>query len=104
MLGADGAGLNCCASFKAFHMLTNMLVCQSTSSGGVPAAMKSNHICFQVTFLGTVKPIELVFWLSKLPLYHASIMSLLHVPYPRFVSFLQIFNGLSTIANILSHN
>lgn len=53
MVGPDGGGLNCCLGFKAFHRLTNRaLGCQSIWLGGVPTAMTSNYICFQVTFIG----------------------------------------------------
>lgn len=54
MVGADGVGLNYHSGFKAFHRLTDTaLGCWSICSGGVPTAVRPNHICFQVIFTGT---------------------------------------------------
>lgn len=51
---AGRAGLNCCSGFKAAHRRTKVaLGCQSIFSGGVPATMSSNHICYQVSFSKT---------------------------------------------------
>lgn len=46
---ANGVGLSCCFGFQAFHIA---LGCWSVCSEGIPAAMRSNHTCFQVTFIG----------------------------------------------------
>lgn len=54
VVGEDGADLYYCTGFKTFHRLTNTaLGCQSTHSGGVPAAMKPNYICFWVILIGS---------------------------------------------------
>lgn len=53
VVGAGGADLNCFSGIKAFHRLTYpALGYQSVFSGGILAAMRSNHICFWITLTG----------------------------------------------------
>lgn len=63
--GRGGTGLNC-SGFKVFYRLANAaLGCQSTFSGGVPAARRSNHICFQFTFIGSLQLTGIAFGFSS---------------------------------------
>lgn len=94
MVGQVG-GLNCCPGFKALHRLTNTIMGYgSVFSRGALAPM-SNHICFWV-------PVSRHFTTdcgSLLAFWAISLSDLSHNPYPfpRFVSFPQISNGLSSI-------
>lgn len=55
--------------FKAFQSLTNTMLCGwSVFLGGHLAARMSNHICFGVTFMSTLRPNGIVFLLSQFPL------------------------------------
>lgn len=65
---ANGAGLNC-SGFKAFHRTTNaVLGCWPMCSDGIPSAIRSNHTCFWVIFIGPFT----AFWLFPLPFHFGS--------------------------------
>ena len=100
MAGASGAGLNCCSGFKALHRLTSGL--QSTFSGGVPAAMRSNYISPGLLSPDPLQLIGIAFWLFQLSLYLESFPQF--VLFPGFESLPQIRDGLPNNTNVLSHN
>lgn len=50
MTGVERAGLNYCSGLNVFHMLPTQHCCLPVFKVGVWAAMRSNHICFWVTF------------------------------------------------------
>lgn len=103
MMGPDVAGINSCSDFKAFHMSIDIgLGCQSIFSGDILAAMRLNHIYFQVTSIGPFTADWdrlLAFQLFSLSQFFSQPVSVSGI-----CQFLQINNGVHIIINIVSHN
>lgn len=76
----DGEGLNCFSGFNILHKWTNVAGGSSIISGGVMGIRKSNHICFWVTFTGTLIAIEIGFWFLEFPLFFGSSLKPLFTP------------------------
>lgn len=103
MVEKGRAGLNCCSSFKAFRRTTNIeLGCWSLFLYGILAAVKSNLICFQVTFIRLLTADWKIFWLFEVPLCLGSFPQT--VPIHGLLSFPQFINELPKIITVLLYN
>lgn len=99
MVEAGGADLKYCSSFKAFHRLINTALShQCICSGGVLTAMRSNQICFWITFTDLLWLNGMGFWLFQL-FFCFSILSHFLCSFSGFISFCQIINGLPNTIN-----
>lgn len=101
-MGADGTGLNHCSGFKT-SLGQPAQCCQSVCSRGIPAAIRPNHICFQVTLARHFTANWDSLWAFS---SSVSFLGLFQSPYSflGFVSLSQVRNGLPKITHVLSHD